>query len=170
MEGIYTEFPIVDPASQGAVIGSPQSVPTGRYMREVIDIGTPGSAANKAFRNELPELAGVAEKYAAWFVEMETFSKVMDNGKASGDWWSNSDSANALILQAALAKEVQVYYWSLSSGSHAQEYAKKLNERLFDPLLQDWEWVDSAWSFETEAYPSLEYENLFGPEETPNGE
>ena len=167
IEGIYTEFPIVRPSQQGSVVGAPQSVPTRRYVDEIISIGTIGTEANSQFRREMPELADVAEEYAVWFTKMEAFSRLQDSGEATGEWWMNSEAPNAQIIRAALASQVESYYRSLESGSHAEEYANRLNQRLFDPLLKDWEWIDSAWSFEAESFPSIDFANKFVQEETP---
>lgn len=167
VEIIYTQYPIVRPSNQGDLVGAPQGITTRRYVDEVLELGTPGTTQNQAIRSNAPEIAVVAEQYADWLKKMEAFSRVMDDGKASGEWWANSTSPNAQILQIALAQQVQTYYRSLTPGSHAQSYAGKMNERLLDPLINNWEWIDSAWSAELEAFPSIEFNNIFGPEETP---
>jgi len=166
IEGIYTEFPNVRPSNTG-IIGAPQGVMVRRFVDEILDVGTQGTDANDAFRENMPELADVAEQYAIWLRKMEAFSRAMDSGEASGEWWSNSEAPNAQILRTLLADQVQSYYRSLPANSHQREYAKKLNERLLDPLIKEWEWIDSAWSFEVEAYPSVTFADTFGPEETP---
>ena len=166
IEGIYSEFKNVRPSNTG-IIGAPQGVMVRRFVDEVLNIGTPGTDGNDAFRSNLPELADVAEQYATWLRKMEMFSRAMDAGEASGEWWSNSEAPNAQILRTMLADEVQSYYRTLPIDSHQREYARKLNERLLDPLIKEWEWIDSAWSFEVEAFPSVAFADTFGPEEAP---
>ena len=166
IEGIYSEFPNVRPSNTG-IIGAPQGVMVRRYVDEILDIGTPGTEANDAFKENMPELAEVAQQYAVWLRKMEAFSRAMDAGEASGEWWTNSEAPNAQILRTMLADQVQSYYRSLPADSHQREYAKKLNQRLMDPLINEWEWIDSAWSFEVEAYPSVTFADTFGPEEAP---
>ena len=158
IEKIYTEFTIVRGSNQGNIIGSANGVTTRNLVDEIIDIGTPGTRANSDFNQNVPHLADVAENYAEWFMKLEAISRMMDRQKASGEWWMNAESDDGKMIRQALAAQSQVYMNSLTDPD-AIAYAKWLNRSLLDPLIDEWEWIDSVWTQELESYPSIAANN-----------
>ncbi|RLA61003.1 MAG: hypothetical protein DRQ89_12030 [Epsilonproteobacteria bacterium] len=156
IETIYVQFPIVKAQQQGEIVGSRAGIKVIQYVDEIRDIGTVGSAANLAFRENVPELADVAETYAEWFSFLEDYSRMQEKGEASGSWWTTSTSDNAEAMRKTIAAEMDDYYGSLESDD-AKKYAKWLNQYLLDPLLMEWEWVDQGFAPELESYPSISY-------------
>ncbi|MEN8233786.1 MAG: hypothetical protein ABFR89_02545 [Actinomycetota bacterium] len=159
IEAIYAEFPIVRGSNQGNVIGSVNGVKVRALIDETITIGTPGSPAHKAFTENLPTLAPVAEQYAAWFNDLYRISRLQEMGTASGEWWMNGQSDMAEALRAALANQVQTYYKGIEDPD-AQSYAKWLNENLLDPSMDDWEWIERYFAPQLQSYPSVTYTDM----------
>ena len=152
-QSIISEYPIVSGGRQGEIIGSQNGALTRAYVDEVIRLGTPGSKEHKIFSKELPELAIVAETYAGLFNELEAISRLQDRGKASQEWWNTGESDKAEALRKAVAQGVEAYYKSLEGDARA--YAQYLNDKLMDPLLKEWEWIDRRFAPEMESFPSI---------------
>ena len=105
----------------------------------------------------MPALADVAEMYGYWFSELERVS-LAKSATSTAEWWMTAESSEGIAVRKWLTEEITSYYGGLSDP-HAKSYAKWLNESLMDQLIDEWEWIDRAFSLEVRQYPSLEFTN-----------
>ena len=158
---IQVEFPIVSGSNQGKVVGARQGITNQTKVDEIIDIGTKGTDANKLFRDNVPKLADVAEAYSEVLTMLRQLSTMMANGTGSPDWWTNSTSDEGNVLRAMTSEILNQMYESISDP-HAKEYADWISENLFDPYMDDWEWVNGRFAPELARFPTAEFTDTIG--------
>jgi len=151
---IMTQFPPVESENSGAVVGERQSVTTNHLLKEIEDIGTPGTKANDAYREHEPALAQVAETFTRWFRTLETISMGRENQTGSPVWWQRAESPEAKEYMRMLIEDSEAYIESLTDP-HARDYATFIVTRIIDPLAKDWEWIGQEFAPELELYPTL---------------
>ena len=158
---IQAEWRIVSGAQQGNIVGSRQGVTDQMYSDEIIDVGTVGTAANKAYRANAPALADVAENYAEMLTGLYQWSQLMERGTASPDWWKNGQSEFAEALREDIASTVGKYYRSLDDP-HAKSYAEWINRNIMDPYLDDWEWINDRFAPQLASFPTTQFTDTIG--------
>ena len=158
---IQAQYPIVSGSAQGRIFGSRQGVTDQMYSDEIIDIGTPGTDANIAYRENVPVLADVAENYATMLTDLYQWSRLMERGTASPDWWKNGESDTAEAIRTAVAQTMTNYYQTINDP-HAKAYAEWLNKNIMDPFMDDWEWINNRFAPQLARFPTAQFTDTIG--------
>ena len=128
-------------------------------LLEVKDIGSPGTAANRAYTEHEPEIVAVAETFTRWFNTLDTISRDRDTMTGSVAWWQRAESDEAKAYMKMLITSAEDYIRTLSDPA-AKEYATFIAKRIIDPLSKDWEWMNAEFAPQLESYPTLLSEGI----------
>jgi hypothetical protein len=156
---IMTQFPAVESQNAGDVVSERTSASGNMMLLEVKDVGTVGSSANSAYRENMPEIADVAETFTRWFNTLDGIST--DRGAMTGSvaWWQRAESPEAKQYMKMLVNSAEDYIKTLTDPG-AKEYATFIAKRIIDPLSKDWEWMSAEFAPQLESYPTLLSEGI----------